>query len=519
MWRGRGAWADNPGVARRVACSLLLFVATSLATRALFMGVPTLDLDEAAHLVGSQVLLGGGRLYTDFVDNKPPLLYVYYAAAQILLGPGLLSVRLLTAALTIPLTALALSAFFGHGRRGRIAGLLYVVYGAAFLAHDMHAAHAEILMLLPAAWALCLVRDPGAGALRGLAAGALLGGAVLLKHTAAAWGAAFALHLVLGERGLKARVTAVSAFAAGFFAPLAAVWIVFSLNGGAADLLYWNWTWNLTYAGNPITGAEAAVRAGRSGLPFVLSVVPLVVAARRGARGLAPHESRLLLLVLACSLPIALVGLRFFPHYFIPFYVPLALLAAPQVDDWTSPLSAPGRRFLIATAAMLAGFTALNAWLYFRSDVYAEARPVYAQVAARLRADPCFREDSSVFVWGYAPMFYTAAGLRPASRFVVPQVSLTGYLAGNTAAARGEIDTTAFIQPGHWDLLLSDLERSRPLYVLDTAPSGLYRWNRYPVADFPRLSTWLASGYEAVGSVSGVRVLRRLGCDVVPAAH
>ena len=65
---------------------------------ALFLGEPVdalalarvgiLDTDEAAHAVGSWVLLDGGRLYTDFVDNKPPLLYAYYALAQILLAGG-----------------------------------------------------------------------------------------------------------------------------------------------------------------------------------------------------------------------------------------------------------------------------------------------------------------------------------------------------------------------------------------------------------------------------------------------
>ena len=42
--------------------------------------------------MGSWVLLDGGRLYTDFVDNKPPLLYAYYALAQLLLGRGLFAV-------------------------------------------------------------------------------------------------------------------------------------------------------------------------------------------------------------------------------------------------------------------------------------------------------------------------------------------------------------------------------------------------------------------------------------------
>jgi hypothetical protein len=77
---------DRPGT------RLALFVALAVVTRAPFLTVPFLDLDEAAALVGSWQLLGGGTLYVDFVDNGPPLLYGAHALAQILFGRGMLAV-------------------------------------------------------------------------------------------------------------------------------------------------------------------------------------------------------------------------------------------------------------------------------------------------------------------------------------------------------------------------------------------------------------------------------------------
>jgi hypothetical protein len=56
---------------RRGGARLALFVALSLLTRAPFLTIPFLDLDEAAALVGSWTLLDGGILYVDFVDNRP----------------------------------------------------------------------------------------------------------------------------------------------------------------------------------------------------------------------------------------------------------------------------------------------------------------------------------------------------------------------------------------------------------------------------------------------------------------
>jgi hypothetical protein len=82
-------------------------------------------------------------------------------------------------------------------------------------------------------------------------------------------------------------------------------------------------------------------------------------------------------------------------------------------------------------------------------------------------------------------------------------------VAGNTASARGEIDGRGFIRESHWDLLLADLERNRASFILDTSPSGLHRWNHFPLAAFPRLDAYVRDRYELATQVDGVRVYRR----------
>jgi len=172
-------------------------VAAALLTRWLSLVVDVLDSDEAAHVVGSWVWMDGGRLYTDFIDNKPPLLYAYYALAQLLLGKGLFAVHLFTAVVTVPLTALAASAFFRRDRPGLAAAALSLVYGSAFLAHDMLAVNAELVLLLPAAWAVALFADERRASRPAslLWAGVLLGIATLVKTTAAFWLAAKAVWM------------------------------------------------------------------------------------------------------------------------------------------------------------------------------------------------------------------------------------------------------------------------------------------------------------------------------------
>ena len=491
-----------------------LFVLVSLLTRWLSLAVEVLDVDEAAHAVGSWVLVEGGRLYTDFVDNKPPLLYAYYALAQLLLGRGLLSVHFLTAVLCVPLTALGASAAFRHDRRGVTAALLWLVYGASFLAHDMLAANAELILLLPASWAIALVADERRAARPGplFLAGLLLGLATLVKHQAAAW--LLALAWAAARARTSAGVRGALALAAGFALPLLATWVAFAATGGARDLVYWLLWRNFLYAANPITAAGALERAASYLLPWLLATAPLFWAWARARPGLEPHGRRLTDGLIVLALLPALAGFRFFPHYFVPAVFALATGAAPAVAQWSErPRARASRVFLASTLVIGFGFAGANAWLWLgHSGVYREADPVYRAVAERLEADECFR-GARLFVWGWAPAFYYEAGLRgarPASRFaVLAQAGLTGYVPGNPDAAPSRESGQA---AAHWDWLMADLERSRPAYILDTAPAGIYHWDRYPLRDYPRLERLIAESYERNGEVARVSVYRRRGC-------
>jgi hypothetical protein len=456
----------------------------------------------------------------DFVDNRPPLLYASSALAQALFGRGLPAVRLFVALLVVPLTAFGASAFFRHDRRGVVAGLLYVVYGAAFLAHDMHSASPEVLMLLPLAAALVATSGPppeAPGLSRLLAPGLLLGVAALVRQHAVLWLPALALAAwTTGERPAHAaakRLLRLLALAVGATLPLAATCAWFAARGAGPELVFWTWTHNLRYARNPIPPGEALERAASSLLPFLLATLPLWWAAWRSRAALGPRW-RELAAATAGSMAGAFVGLRFFPHYLIPLYLPLAVAAAPST---AVALERAGRARRLAIAwplVLLVGFTAANFVLY-RGDarVYEETRPVFRRVAERLRADPC-GQGARLFVWGFAPQFYAESGLRPASRFVVPQASLTGYVPGNRASRAGAVDRGSLVLAEHWDLLMGDLERNRPAFVVDTAPSGLHGWSRFPMREFKHLAAFVKASYDAVAVVDGVWIWRRKRCAV-----
>jgi hypothetical protein len=426
------------------------------------------------------------------------------------------AVRLFTTLVTLPLTALAASAFYRHDRRGIAAGLLYLVYGAAFLAADAQAVNGEVLLLLPAAWALVAVRDERA-ALRPsntAVAGTLLAVAALFKPQAAFWGPAiaWAIWRAPGRRG--ARALAVAGLAASFTIAWSVAAAVFWWAGTLEEFLYWNVTHNLRYTGSGIDGVAAAGRAAKYVLPWLAATAPLWWCAWRSRPLLEAHPRRLITAVLLLSIPAAVLGLRFFPHYFIQLYVPLALLAAPQAAELFRARSSGAARLALAwTALMVLGFTAANLFVLTRTGAIESRRPVFARVTERLRADECFA-GARLFVWGFAPEFYYFTGLRPASRFVVPAYTVSGYAPGNPDARGSE----ALIREDHWALLVGDLEKSRATYVLDTAGSGLHRWRPFPVHRFPHLLALLRREFTLVDTVDGVALYRREGCAPVRTA-
>lgn len=498
----------------RIAKLCLLFVAVSLLTRAYMLPVEVIDIDESQYAAGSWVVLDGGLLYTDYVDNKPPLLYVYYAVAQLLLGRGLVAVHLVTILVTIPLTALACAAFFDFDRRGAVAGLLFLIYSAAFLAHDMHASNAELLMILPGSWALVLVRSEERARRPALlfAAGFLVGAGVLLKYQVAAWLPAIACACIydcIRRKQLVAWIPLLLAAGAGLALPLFGAWAWFETHGGAGPMLYWTIRNNFAYAANPITLHEAVGRLAAGVLPFALVTAPLWWFSAGIRHGDEPRYRQVLVLsTLVLSAAAAFLGFRFFPHYFIQLYVPLCLGAAPGIAALLEPMGRKARVFIAYTAGVWLLFAAINIALYHPDvRVYRERSPVFEQVADRLRNDPCY-SGGSIFVWGYTPLYYYA-GLRPASRFaVLPQSGLTGYVSGNLES----VNSMQFVRQEHWKILIADLEKNRATFIVDTSPARIYRWDRYPVRDFPLLQKYLQDHYEPFDTVDDIVLYRRLGC-------
>lgn len=494
----------------------MAFICLSVLTRLVVWQVDVINVDEASYMVGAWELLQGRLPYTAFGDNKPPLIYAYYALAQLLGGHGIEGVRLVTAFVTTPLTAFAVSAFYRHDRRGVIGAVLFLLYSAAYTASDMLAVNCEPVMMLPLAWALVAIRDEGAALRpeRVFASGVFVGLAALVKYQAGLWAVPIAFVLWLNTRERRAGLGALAgAMALGLLLPVLATATVFAFAGGLEGFVYWNVTHNFEYLQNPITAAEALSRGAARVVPFLAVTSLLWYGWFRSALAAPSHYwARLVAGLIGASAAAACLGLRFFPHYFIQLYVPLAIAAAPWAAGCVAwPMPWRGRVAAGLTVAMVAGWTTANT-ARLRGAGSATLNAPAAAVATRIREDVC--ADGSLFVWGSAPEFYYHARLPLASRFFFPEFPLVRYYAGNPSATAQQAPAGRRIRRvRHWSRLMADLARSQPNYIIDTAPAGIARWQHFPMRDYPLLDRLVTRRYTALDTIGGVTVYRRNGCE------
>ena len=495
----------RPKTRRSILWSPLVLVALAFAMRLPMVWFDFVNVDEAAHLVGARELLGSGKLYETFVDNKPPLIYLFYALG----GGSMRWLRLLAILLLwIPLGWLAGRGAETGPERTRLS-CLYLVTSAGFVAADTHAVNTEVLGLLPLAFAADLfLRSTKPGAL--FVVGVLVGVAGLCKQPFLAFVFAPALALLVPWRGPLRGIQGLLPLLLGWISPIALASLVFLMAGSHAAYLRWVWLINVQHVSAPVSPGEALLRFTTMGLPLVLASSPLWFLAFWPDRGrlaepqlASPKPSARGLFLIAAfvvTLLPAFLGFRLFGHYFLPAHYFLVQLAGPRfLHAWARP----GAPRWLAAVALAPGvvFSLLNPFLYApRQGVAPVTRPLYRELGELLRKRPC---PGPLFVWGYAPQIYAYSERRPASRYVLPIEPITGYVSGNERFERGALSPKFHVSAERRAELLADLRRTPPGYVVDFSSTEIDHWNRFPLSTFPELEQLIGSGFRNLGRFAG----------------
>src|SRR3990172_2049712 len=214
------------------------------------------ERDEGVYATIAQGLLDGKVPYRDLFDNKPPLVYGWYAFSFLLFGESVVAPRIV-AALLLSFTTLSL---FGQARmvfpRGvayMAAGLFGLSTGLPFVA--LHA-NTEAYMLLPLVTSLVaftIGMRRGEGLRWFVLSGALCGAAMMTKQVAF-WNLAALMAVAAAWRwkssGFTWRTVAPSAaLLGGAASSVAVVAVPFAVTGSLDELFYANISYNWLYVG------------------------------------------------------------------------------------------------------------------------------------------------------------------------------------------------------------------------------------------------------------------------------
>lgn len=495
LWRPRAFLA--------AAAVPLVMLLAALALRALGFLVSVIDTDEGLYLVQAQAWLRGGWPLVAVWDMHPVGAPAVFAIAISVFGESIATIRLL-GVLCVAGAAWALHGAVraaGAPRRiGIAAGLIYIAYSTRLggLATNTEILFAPLVVaamalgVRGAAGALRFGRPPGWAAL--VAMGLAIGCALTIKPVVAPEGClAFALLVFPALwRGVLPwrRALAMAAAYAGLCAlPAAILGLLYLSRGELAAYLDGSFLAPFRYADGRLGLPDALQRVlvEVMTLLWLVLLAGLAVARWAGRAGAAGLLARIGLVWFATgSIGIVAPG-YFYPHYFLIWLPPLAMLAA--LGAWRVARLLPTARRALGYG-LLVGVVVVGAW---RGDAVARIErgigiftpdPVDL-VADRIRAE--LQPGESIFIANYHPVIYALTDAALPSRFIFP-----AQLTGSAFTQVAGIDTDAEV---------ARIMATRPRFVV--VDRGWWPRMRPSAADI--IAVALERDYRMVATVDEVR--------------
>ena len=480
-----------------------------------FLAAP-FERDEGVYATIAQGLLHGKVPYRDLFDNKPPLVYGWYAFSFMIFGEHLAAPRIL-ASLLLSFTTLSIFGqariVFSRGVAYCAAALFGLSTGLPFVA--LHA-NTEAYMLLPLATAfLAFTIGMRRSSMRWMClAGALCAIAMMTKQVAV-WNllglAGVATVWRWRDDGLRwTTLRPAAMLTAGAALAVALIAIPFAATGSLGELFYANVSYNWLYVG-VLSYGERLADFSEGFIFFSAVAAPLVAGAFWGLltvvfRRKQPFDYLIIVWAAASAAGVAMGG-RFFPHYFLHLLPAMAVLTAVVGYERLArrriePLSRPalGLALLLVAASLTT-----NGVLYLAPRLAERhvAQNVYeqkewedaSQALAQYVKERTGPEDK-IFNFGREAQIYFYADRQPAVRYFSDW-------------------------PFWWDdqtlnQTVAALRLTRPVYLIDSALPPLfpdYRQYHPPV-----LMSLLQTDYDYVGRIYFADVYRLKGSIGSPIA-
>lgn len=489
---------------------------------------PIIDVDEAIYALFARIWFDGGIPYLNCVETKPLGIYFFYGLIFSIFGKfNMLAVHA-TTIIVVGITAyvihLIASELYSR-KAGFWAALFYIVFTTAFIPKIM-ATMIETIMLLPVTLQFyCWIRFEKEDRTKfAIASGLAFGAACLFKYQAGMNLIVFLLYLGLVKPFIIKNLRYFEAwegfgrFLIGAVIPPIIMIGYLAHIGALGSFLFWNIRGNIEYISEGAASINLFHQIAARVLPYiastaliwVLSITCIVLLVRKNrdqpaAPQKAVQEWLIALWFILSIVPVS-TGYRFYGHYFLLLMPAMSILASSVADTvWSDPSRVWARRLIVIWLVLPAlGFFSARFFIpdinrVFHEDNLADYKPLAQYVAEHTNP------DDRIVAWGYAPLVYWYSQRLPATRFFWSDV-LTGRVPGRTTK---EKNTDKYAMPETWDMFLSDIERNRPVYVIDTAPANLHDYGDFPITRYPRLSEYVQKNYREEANVDGAVFYRR----------
>jgi 4-amino-4-deoxy-L-arabinose transferase-like glycosyltransferase len=415
---------------------LLLIFAAALVAERLIVPLMPLSPDATAYAIIGHGLLEGQTLYTDIWDHKPPIIYITYAAAELLFGYSQQTIVFISIFINL---AVMFGLFYAGkaGRGGTISGLyaaaLWVIVSGTFQIEGRDP-NTEIFINACIVWAFAILaksREEGLAAKHLILIGTLFTLGSFFKPVVVAF-ALFLMcaHVAFPPGGAVNRKKAL--FDTLITGAIGAIgWVLmfgyFALTDRFEIFYKTIVSYNSYYSGNLFANIVAPLQ-GRSEL--VLDFMnPLAICVFAGLVFTFFHNRRhaalLAAFVASTWIAIALPG-RFYMHYF-QLWLPVLIIGSSwAIGHFAVSEKIKLRLISYAAGVFLAGILIFNQIPSYQSALAKDWTPfinpplVAGEDTAR-QINSLLTGNETFLLWGNTPNVYLLSGRKPPTAFLFQQ--------------------------------------------------------------------------------------------------
>ncbi|HQW03314.1 MAG TPA: glycosyltransferase family 39 protein [Saprospiraceae bacterium] len=438
----------------------LAFIVITSVSRIILAGNP-MSRDEGAYGYLGKLAAKGLTPYLDFYEMKPPMLYYLYGLGGSLFGFTDLGLRLFGLVLTL------CSSFLIFLILSRYISKHFALVGAALFSilslnpfsfgFAMVAEHLVNTLVLVSLYLVHKSYDRK-GLLYLLLAGTAFATAILTKQTAILFSPVFLLCFILA-RQQKPWFTQSIQFAAGVLIPVAALAILFIINGAFSEAMYWLTTYPAKYASS-VSPEEGKIylRYFSKNISFFQLTLFITAALALIANliWIKKKPFTWFMTYFIIALLTVIPGFRFYGQYWMLIFAPMALMTAAALNQAEKLKPRLGILAAGIVMVLMAGELIIHSEYYFGKSMSAEVEKLYKNNPfgpirkLSTYAGSLMKEDDTFMVFGSEPQAYLYADkIAPSKHVFMSMIS------------KHDEKSKTFISEA-----MNDLEQKQPTYVL-----------------------------------------------------